>query len=104
MSGWSRGAKTDEESGRVTERQTILLVDDDADFVAINRLVLERAGYRVSVAFGGKEGLDAARAEHPDLVVLDVMMQEAMEGFEVARQLQNGSCAQQASRHSAHQR
>jgi CheY-like chemotaxis protein len=68
-------------------RPKILLVDDDSDFVLINRTVLEGAGYAVATASSGLEGFDAALAERPDLVVLDVMMEEPLEGFDLARRL-----------------
>ncbi len=64
----------------------ILLVDDDVDFVTVNRAILEGSGYQVLAAFGGQEGLELARRELPDLVVMDVMMDDATEGFDVAKQ------------------
>jgi CheY-like chemotaxis protein len=69
------------------QRRTVLLVDDDIDFIAINKSILQRAGYRVITASSGEEGLAMAVAERPDLVVLDVMMEEATEGFDLARRL-----------------
>jgi CheY-like chemotaxis protein len=68
-------------------RARILLVDDDSDFVLINRTVLEGAGYAVMTASSGPEGFDAAMAERPDLAILDVMMEEPTEGFDLARRL-----------------
>lgn len=65
----------------------ILLIDDDIDIIELNRALLTRAGYEVSFAFGGEEGLQKALEEHPDLVILDVMMSSVGEGFEVARQI-----------------
>ncbi len=65
----------------------VLLVDDDVDFVAVNRIVLESQGYTVSTAFNGQEGLAKAKKEHPDLIVLDVMMRSITEGFHVAREI-----------------
>jgi CheY-like chemotaxis protein len=59
----------------------ILIIDDDADLVAVLRLVLERAGYRALDAPGADEGLVKAAAERPDLILLDVMMPSATEGF-----------------------
>ncbi|MDZ7316830.1 MAG: response regulator [candidate division KSB1 bacterium] len=65
----------------------ILLIDDDVDLVEQNRAYLESRGYSVVYAYNGQEGLRLARAEKPDLIVLDVMMTEVGEGFEVAREL-----------------
>lgn len=64
----------------------VLLIDDDVDFVMMNKSVLEHNGYQVCVAFGGQEGLEVARTELPDLVVLDVMMGDTIEGFDVSRE------------------
>lgn len=64
----------------------ILLIDDDVDFVMMNRAVLEHSGYEVSVAFNGQEGLEVARQRLPDLIVLDVMMEEVTEGFDLSRE------------------
>lgn len=67
--------------------KTILIIDDDADFVEIHRAVLEAHGYRVVHAFTGRDGLDRARAEAPDLILLDLMIEHADTGFTVARKL-----------------
>ena len=69
-------------------KKKVLLVDDDADFVAVNKAVLEDNGYDVITAYNGQQCLDSVRAEQPDLVILDVMMTTEDEGFEVARQIQ----------------
>ncbi len=62
----------------------ILIVDDDRDLVASLAQVLKGNGYDVAVAHSGADGLKALRAERPDLVVLDVMMETDTAGFEVA--------------------
>jgi DNA-binding response OmpR family regulator len=68
----------------------ILIVDDDADIVEAMRLVLEKRGHKVSIAGDGNEGLSKARAEKPDVIVLDVMM-PGLDGFEVARELKGNA-------------
>ena len=65
----------------------ILIIDDDSDIVESMRVVLESKGYSVSCAFTGSEGLKKAREEYPDLIILDVMMPEGIDGFEVAREM-----------------
>jgi two-component system, OmpR family, alkaline phosphatase synthesis response regulator PhoP len=65
--------------------KTILLVDDDRDFVEINRLTLEKLGYRVLTAHDGVTGIDLAEKQNPDLIVLDVMMTSDTEGFHAAK-------------------
>ncbi|MDA8216417.1 MAG: response regulator [Dehalococcoidales bacterium] len=62
----------------------VLLIDDDEDFVRINRAYLEQAGFHVLDAFSGEEGLAVAKDEHPDLVILDYMMAWQTEGSLVA--------------------
>ncbi len=67
--------------------QKILLIDDDAGFVEKNKSALRNAGFEVSEAYSGRQGLEKADAEEPDLVVLNVMMDSVDEGFEAARQI-----------------
>ena len=64
----------------------ILHIDDDTDLQAAIRLILSGAGYAVANADDGTAGLAAARADRPDLVILDVMMTRVNEGIEVAQQ------------------
>ena len=66
----------------------ILVVDDEPDICEIVQVNLEGAGYRVSVAHDGLEGLVRARAERPDLIILDVLMPE-LSGWEVLRQIES---------------
>lgn len=61
--------------------QSILIVDDDVDFVEAVASFLEVNGYRVSRAYGGREGLRLAKTERPDLIIMDVMMTERTEGL-----------------------
>lgn len=65
----------------------ILLVDDDVDFVTSNTDLLEAHGYQIISAHDGAAGLELAKREHPDLMVLDVMMATKTEGFEIARKI-----------------
>lgn len=61
--------------------QTILIVDDERRMVSLLKSYLEQEGYRVVTAYNGREALEAARKETPDLVVLDIMMPE-MNGYD----------------------
>jgi CheY-like chemotaxis protein len=63
----------------------ILIVDDDYDFLEINRLILERAGYRVVTAAEPKQALLRMEEEKPDLVITDLMMTSLDSGFLFAR-------------------
>lgn len=63
----------------------ILCIEDDLDMIDYVKLVLGKAGYEVIGAEGGARGLEAMRAEKPDLVLLDLMM-PGMDGAEVLLQ------------------
>jgi two-component system alkaline phosphatase synthesis response regulator PhoP len=67
------------------QRPKILLVDDDVDLVKVMSGALESKAYEVIVAYNGQEGLEKARKEKPDLVVLDILMPVA-DGFTFADQ------------------
>lgn len=64
----------------------ILLVEDEPEFRQALRIRLEANGYDIIEAENGAVGLDAARQQFPDLIILDVMLPR-MDGFKVARQL-----------------
>jgi DNA-binding response OmpR family regulator len=64
--------------------KTIMVVDDEKRLVSLVESYLSQEGYRVVTANNGKEALDVAQKEKPDLVVLDVMMPE-MDGYEFMR-------------------
>jgi DNA-binding response OmpR family regulator len=69
-----------------SDRKRILVVDDDPKTVASIVLYLERAGFETLVAHGGRRALELARAEAPDLLVLDLMLPE-VDGYEICRTL-----------------
>jgi CheY-like chemotaxis protein len=62
----------------------ILIVDDDYDFLEINRLILERAGYRVVCAAEPKQALALMEQEVPALVITDLMMSSVDAGFSLS--------------------
>jgi len=66
-----------------TTGQTILLIDDDADFRASVTSVLQSSGYRVDAAASAHEGLEKIAAHPPDLIILDVIMEYDSAGYEV---------------------
>jgi two-component system, OmpR family, phosphate regulon response regulator PhoB len=66
--------------------ERVLVVDDEADIVALVAYHLAKGGYRVSTASSGTDALDAARRERPALVVLDLML-PGMSGYDVLEQL-----------------
>ena len=66
----------------------ILIVDDDVDFIESIKTILEAKPYSVIIANQGDEGLQKARDENPDLILLDVIM-PVKDGFTAAEQLKN---------------
>ncbi len=64
----------------------ILVIEDDPDIVELLRYNLERESYTVTSAYTGAEGLARLRREHPDLLILDLMLPE-VSGFELCRQV-----------------
>ncbi len=67
-------------------KKLILCIEDEEEMIDLIRLILTRRGFDVRGANGGKEGLEAVRRDHPDLVLLDLMMPE-MDGWEVYQQM-----------------
>ena len=65
----------------------ILVVDDDPDITETIRLVLEKAGHKVSSASNQRDGIQAAEKFKPDLLLLDVMMEESDDGIAMAQEL-----------------
>ena len=71
-----------------TEQKTVLIVEDEKNIVDILRFNLQREGYRTVEACDGADGLDKARTENPDIILLDVMLPK-MIGFDVCRTLRD---------------
>jgi len=65
----------------------VLMIDDDPEFVEAISNLLDAKGYEVHTASNGKDGVAMAKAENPDIILLDVMMTTKHEGFDVAREL-----------------
>lgn len=64
----------------------ILVVDDNVDMVDLLKSILEMEGYEVIEAFDGQEALDKTKQQHPDFILLDIMM-PVMDGWEACRRL-----------------
>ncbi|HUU51961.1 MAG TPA: response regulator [Candidatus Heimdallarchaeota archaeon] len=67
----------------------ILLVDDDQDFLEMHEAVLKNHGYDVLTASSGHEGLEKVRAEMPDVIILDLMMEKYDTGFSFSKEIKN---------------
>ena len=68
------------------DNKLILYIEDEPEMIDLVRLILNRRGFEVKGANGGKEGLDLVRKDKPDLVLLDLMMPD-MDGWEVYQQM-----------------
>lgn len=66
--------------------EKILVVDDEPDTVTLLGMTLTRAGYTVLKATSGKAGLELVASEHPDLIILDIMMPD-LSGLDVLKAL-----------------
>ena len=64
----------------------VLIVDDESDLLEMISLRLEANNYQVICACDGQEGLDKARTEKPDLIILDIMLPK-IDGYKVCRML-----------------
>ncbi|MBS0170451.1 MAG: response regulator transcription factor [Nitrospira sp.] len=69
-----------------TAHKKILIVEDEKDILQLVKLYLEKEGYRTVSAMTGMEGLRQVTAEHPDLVILDLMLPE-LDGLEVCTRI-----------------
>ena len=65
----------------------VLMIDDDREFIDAISNILDAKGYEVVSATDGKDGVAKAKAEKPDIILLDVMMTTKSEGFDVAREM-----------------
>jgi len=68
-------------------KRLILIVDDDFDFLEINRIILEKAGYRVATAADPAEAQARIADEVPDLIITDLMMDSLDAGFSFSASL-----------------
>jgi DNA-binding response OmpR family regulator len=68
------------------DRKKILLVDDSSTVLLMEKMILSKSEYDVVTARDGLEGVEKARCERPDLILMDVVMPR-MDGFEAVRKL-----------------
>lgn len=72
----------------MSERKCVLLVDDEPDILRTVVFRLKKAGYQIITAENGKTGLELARKERPDLILLDLRV-PVMDGCEVCQRLKS---------------
>ena len=65
----------------------ILIIDDDEDFVAITKTIFETKSFQCVTAYSAKEGLQKIKKENPDLIIVDVMMEDMTAGFRLVNTL-----------------
>lgn len=66
----------------------ILVVEDNMDNYELVRFILERAGYDVFLAVNGRDGVDAARLQQPDMILMDLSMPE-MDGWNATEKIKS---------------
>lgn len=73
----------------MSNKKNILVVDDDVQFVDTTKTLLESTGYEVSFAYQAKKGVELAKSDKPDLILLDVMFAgpPGPDGFEISREI-----------------
>jgi DNA-binding response OmpR family regulator len=67
-------------------KKRLIYIEDEQEMIDLVRLILNRRGYEIIGANGGREGLDLVRQHKPDLVLLDLMMPD-MDGWDVYQQM-----------------
>ena len=71
----------------MSDGKRLLIIDDDPDFVAGIKSILDNANYQVRVAHNPKDGFAALESDPPDLLLLDIMMGRGAEGIMLARKI-----------------
>ena len=71
------------------EKAKVLIIDDDPDITEAMKVVLEHKDYAVSSAGGIDQAMESLKAERPDVIILDVMMETPHDGFTLSRQLKD---------------
>jgi len=69
----------------------ILIIDDDDDYRASTRALLEAEGYEVTEVSSGRAGVELARQQKFDLLVVDIMMESPVEGYSVVQALRSAA-------------
>lgn len=72
------------------QKKKILMIDDDVNLVNVIRLVLESKGFEFAAAYSAGEGLSKIAEFNPDLIILDVIMEDFVAGFRVVSELRTG--------------
>ncbi len=76
----------------MSERRTVLVIDDDQDILELAKMTLEANGFTVATASRGSEGIEAAQRICPDLILCDMIMESDGEGLKVCRHMREAGC------------
>ena len=82
-------------------RKKILMIDDDVNLVNVIKLVLEAKKFEFAAAYSAAEGLSKITAFNPDLIILDVIMEDFVAGFRVVSELRTGGPSSKYAAYSA---
>lgn len=80
------------------KKAKIFMVDDDADLVMVVKSVFEANGYEVASAGSAKEAIETIDSVNPDLLIIDVMMEDMQAGFRLVNHLRNTKSHPEAGR------
>jgi len=89
VGGVFRKAGKVREAKRPNEPPNILVIDDDVDFVAVMKPVLQSRGYNVDAAHNKGEAMRKLEGSTPDLILLDIMMEKLTDGFDICYKLKH---------------
>ena len=86
----SRSTTIDDESSQsLSDRERILIIEDDTDSAYLLQMFLEKRGYRVKLAFNGIDGIELARQFAPDIILSDISLGEEIDGYTLASTIRN---------------
>jgi len=77
------------EARKMHKPPNLLVVDDDPNFIAVMKPVLESKGYKVDVAYNRQEAMEKLERFKPDLILLDIMMERITDGFDICYKLKH---------------
>ena len=72
-----------------TNKHLILCIDDDEDFLESMKLIIEGGGYDIEVANSAEAGLAKFKTRQPDLMIVDLMMEEVDSGVQLVKELRS---------------
>jgi len=68
-------------------KKKVLIIEDDANLISVYQAKFQAEGFEVVTALTGQQGLTSAKETSPDIILLDIMLPEGMNGFDVMEQM-----------------